>query len=1707
MGHHIRAALRFIGIKNVSTLYTFLSLAAILALAFTFRYLGFNWDDFTLSHPDELFLRTITSEVGESHQLRHEVELRCHDDPDRNGYFNTQCNPLNPNNIEDGSFAYGTLPVFMVKQASRMLADLRDERVWLSFQKIHLVGRGVNIAAELVSIVFIFLIGLRLLTRKQALLAALFYAAAVLPIQLTHFWTVDIISHLFFIITLYIAVRISQNARFLPFYPLFGIALGAAVASRLNLAAAAVLAPIAVFIYLRPTFPLRLPEDPTARRLHLLNLTLIGIGLALAAACALVTFRIAQPYAFKGPGFTDIQWNEKWRDDIKVVSDYATQQDDGWPPSHQFVDRISYAYPWFNMVMWGMGLPLGITATLALLVALYRQVRAQRFSPQVGLLCAWILLYFAWQGQLHYMTLRYYLPLYAPLCLLAAWWVGHFPFKPQRVLRTATAAGTMVWALAYMSIYLQPQTRVEAAYWIADHIPATVNVMDASGNVTPMNIYQVHPFQMHSRFNQRLPFANQTFEGEPFTLSQPIQLDEVWLKLTTPVDLSVSMSLYQVTDTNVGSGYEIRILTGFTSRTDEVRWTLTGEEALSLPVGTYRWNINLNWLGSAPLIHFIGGMEWREQGSGEKVTTAIPLRNFYRPVQYAYLDPKYKLNFLNYDPRTITRLYIPHVIGEPDTLTLAIDGTPFLATVEEIVPNNSVLGPGAWFRFEAPVQLPSTARRDPRTLITPEIALHSTTPIFITGSAIATEGSWDFATPSDICWRPQRAPVGSLDFESCRSYGGYNAGWYVELPLEMVEKAEMFQYLYRLDILLKADYLTISTNRMYDGLIRNQKYYAYTQAYYDALFASDLNYEEITRFNRFPRFGLTFPDQALPDEGLPDWMNELEAEEAFTVYDHPTIYVFENRRFTADSLPIYFEYVDPRNRIELAAVEPPRFKFAHSPASDNALWQITALWTLAFLAIGWLSFPLMYRLFPNLPLRGFGFGRSVAWLGLAFVPWWLTAAFDLPFWRREALAVFTALFVMLNLFIGWRLRHELLPYLRRRWRALLGVELVWLIGFAICLYLRAGNPDYWHQWLGGEKPMDLAYLHATLRAEAFAPPNPWLAGFNINYYYLGFVMVGMPLKLLAIPSEIAANLALVTLYATVFQNIFSLILSVLNGTRVRWQVLLAVLGTVLIMIAGNWATINRLLFDPLENMAEHRWYWEPTRVITESHNGQGSVINEMPLFSFLYGDLHAHMMALLPVTLFLLITLTLVQQRRRLWIPVIGVLLSIIYMMNTWDILVYVPLIVIVLWFISGSVQNWLLALLTIGISGYIAAFPYLQDFTLSEYGQIERWEGPRTLLNTFILVWGPAVAVLAIWLAQRLKAVFFSQPTLIVKVAFLVLTGFCGVLLAEQTGALLLFLTFILALVLMALRMIPITPLILLLGGAVIFSVGGEAGTSLLLGLLLCVALLLALVDRQLTALHLAIAFFLSGLLAIEYVVIVGDTGRTNTGFKVSFQLWIWVGILIPVLLYQMIRTTRAYGWVALSLVLLAPTLLYPLKAIPARHADSHTDRFTLDGYAFMESMELVTNEGRLSLDGDAGLIKYLQARMEGYPVIAEAVGFPTRDHFLREYFWHSRFASYTGLPTVVGWRGHLAQQYSHQTQEVEERSLRMQRLFTTNDPAEIRDIVERYDIDYIAFGTLEYFTAPPETEAAFDRLIAENFLDIVYQRQGTRLYKVNTP
>ena len=479
-------------------------LIEILLVAAYFRFVGLDWDQSQHLHPDERFLTMVTSALNPPKDLA--------------GYFNTAQSGLNPHNQGYTFYVYGDLPVFMV----RYLAGWLDQG---GYDQVYLVGRAVSAGLDLITILLIFLLADELFKNKRlALLAAAFDALAVLQIQLSHYYTVDIPANFFIFTAFYIAVRI-QTATSRPVglngmkaplfwrllaggwksaipFVLFGCASGMALASKISAAPLILILPVAAWVW----------WTQQSARTQRIIWPIILRNLALGGFFCLLAFRIFQPYAFQGPGFLGISLNPKWLSNMAEIQ-AQTNGDVDAPFALQWVRR-SVTFAWENMVNWGFGVPLGLLAWSGFLWMAWRMIRGE-WSKYL-LLWGWTAGFFTWQSLQGNPSMRYQIPVYPTLAIIASWfivqiweskppwpkvarflwglgWFGRIPW--QKIAAFAIGLGvlgaTFAWAVAFSQIYLRPETRVAAANWVYQNVPGPINLQiqapDASISNQPLS--------------------------------------------------------------------------------------------------------------------------------------------------------------------------------------------------------------------------------------------------------------------------------------------------------------------------------------------------------------------------------------------------------------------------------------------------------------------------------------------------------------------------------------------------------------------------------------------------------------------------------------------------------------------------------------------------------------------------------------------------------------------------------------------------------------------------------------------------------------------------------------------------------------------------------------------------------------------------------------------------------------------------------------------------------------------------------------------------------------------------------------------------------------------------------------------------------------------------------------------------------------------
>ena len=461
-------------------------------------------------------------------------------------------------------------------------------------------------------------------------------------------------------------------------------------------------------------------------------------------------------------------------------------------------------------------------------------------------------------------------------------------------------------------------------------------------------------------------------------------------------------------------------------------------------------------------------------------------------------------------------------------------------------------------------------------------------------------------------------------------------------------------------------------------------------------------------------------------------------------------------------------------------------------------------WWLVISLFGWLAWPLLFPLLAGLRERGYGLARLIGWLIIGWLHW---LAVSLGLWQNRAgpLAALLACLALAGLLAAWAQRKELADFWREQHVLLLVAEGVFAAAFVAFVVIRLLDPDLWQPWDGGEKFMDFAFLNAILRSAHFPPYDPYFAGGTINYYYYGLYLVSLPVKLTGIVPEVAYNLAVPGLFALAAMALFSLGADLAGARRAGRESpeeggaqptaqdgrdegpaqdsrghagspgaavgagLLAVLLALLMgnlasfaQVAGNLATLGGSSgASPLAMLRGalvllhglQAWpgfdYWAASRVIPYT-------INEFPFWSFLFADLHPHLIAM-PVGLAVIgLSLNwLMLPGRSSWPGMAARLLLFVVALgalgptNTWDLPVYLLLVAAAFVLVPWRSRRWMpgLGAICLGVAtggmAVLAYWPFYQHY------QAQVGQAGRSLLARYLApvsASSPVGAWLSIW-------------------------------------------------------------------------------------------------------------------------------------------------------------------------------------------------------------------------------------------------------------------------------------------------------------------------------------------------------------------------
>ena len=585
-------------------------------------------------------------------------------------------------------------------------------------------------------------------------------------------------------------------------------------------------------------------------------------------------------------------------------------------------------------------------------------------------------------------------------------------------------------------------------------------------------------------------------------------------------------------------------------------------------------------------------------------------------------------------------------------------------------------------------------------------------------------------------------------------------------------------------------------------------------------------------------------------------------------------------------------------------------------------------------------------------------------------------------------------------------------------------ELLFFAAFLFWTYFAGFHPAAY----GTEKFMDYGFMEAMMRSKTLPATDLWYSQGKINYYYGGQYFAVFLTKLSGAKVELTYNLMRTFVAGLAFAMPFSLVHQMvtdrLGKTGSRWKKTLpsvtGILAGISVSIAGNMHYVVYGQIIPFiqklkgEEVSSY-WFPDATRYIGFNPDVEDKTIHEFPCYSFVLGDLHAHVVDIM----FVLVLLGLLyawmkkvrttelsgesMSRREFWkkqllmpqLLATGALLGMFHWTNYWDFVIYFVVT-------CG-------AALFMNIIGQKGKIRWALGVTAAQAAEILILA--TVIIMPFTLQFDTSNMVQGIALAQH-----HSLPH-----QLLVLWGLPGILT----------ILFVVSLLVEKLR-------------------GAEQKS--LYHLLASIRL------PDLFAVLLGLCAI--GLVLIPELVYVRDiyenrNARANTMFKLTYQAYIMFGMTMIYAIFRLLiigknKILKVLAFIGLFFFVW--TCGYFGNSVHSWFGEvwKPSQYKGLNATAFLET----------DFPEDVNGIRWLKENISDAPVVLEANG--------DSYSEYERVSAMTGLPTIMGWyvhewlwRGNL----SDLNAKIEE----IQEIYTSTDETRVKELLEEYNVSYIFVGSCE--------------------------------------
>lgn len=692
-------------------------------------------------------------------------------------------------------------------------------------------------------------------------------------------------------------------------------------------------------------------------------------------------------------------------------------------------------------------------------------------------------------------------------------------------------------------------------------------------------------------------------------------------------------------------------------------------------------------------------------------------------------------------------------------------------------------------------------------------------------------------------------------------------------------------------------------------------------------------------------------------------------------------------------------------------------------------------WIVVLEVLGLAILPLTWALFRTLPTKGIIYTKPLAIILVAMGVWVFPALHLIPYTLALIIGVSGGIAAVSWVAFGRQCVQELRQLRRTDMTLLVVAETIFLTAFLWQISVVTLNPNLYI----AEKPMNVAFVQAIQQSQWFPPYDPWMAGYTINYYYLGHFVISLLAKITFVPIGVAFSLMSATLFALLAATLFAIVVdmallrSATASEQTRRSYVIAgwcgVGAAFMALSTSNIVPLFQLIAKPgiigsWLAAGETQWASAP-------YYAHGS-LSGLPWRSFIVNELHSSDIAL---PFLVLCCVWGLQHWQKVKPPRVFWVLTPVLLAGT------------------ALTSPWIV-------------YPCLLLFALVYgYDLLQHRAFHSTILIGLVTLTG--MALLVVIFTQSYQAppnliAFSLQPTHHLPLDIFI----------QQFGVKLTGIVLVLTLQLPSFRQrwlwgawATVTLVTMLAVG--LTWIGIAAAIAVVVWSLVVLVSVHHYLQKRNLPFSLLLLFVAQTLDTLAFFVIIHDI--ENTFFKLGFSSWILASIAIFAELGRLWQANHTINthWRKLAVVTPLVVVLFVGSWLPALAVAHFTNR--LEGWG-LRMLDGVAFYFIATYPQEHSAVEWLQAHAEPGSVVLEATG----PSFSRM----ARIATSTGLPTVMGWYPHQAlwrQGNPSALSEIDQRVHDINRMYSS-DRAEAQCLIQHYNVEYVFMGYMEREVFPSD-------------------------------